>query len=182
MVHAVRGEMSDRQLDHVVRKVLEREQARSAHPDVDRRAAQPPRGHSHARPRVLLQVAHAHVEHGAADEVDGVEAGIVGKIEHRRDHGVRHPRRPKALVPVAHRDIDQVDLGHGLRSDRRVSRDRGRRSRCQRRCRRSRGRALAAPSPPGARLLQRAIGAPPRSAGRCRTSPGDSSAARRPRY
>ena len=95
------------QRDDVVGKELEGEQALPARHHDKRRLFDPGAEDAHALPWVLAQVAHADVEHRAADEIDGLETGAV---EHRRDfrhHGGRHARRPQALVRVAQRDVDE---------------------------------------------------------------------------
>src|SRR5581483_10371810 len=98
-----------RKPDHIVREELEGEQALAARHHDERRLPDPAAENAHALPRVLAQVTHAHVEHRAADEIDGLEAGA---IEARCDighHRRRHARRPQALMRVAQRDIDELD-------------------------------------------------------------------------
>ena len=96
-----------RQLDDIVGEKLEGEQALPARHHDERRMLDPAADDAHALPRVLAQIAHADVEHGAADQIDGFEAGA---IEPRRDvghHRGRHAGGPQALVRVAQRHVDE---------------------------------------------------------------------------
>jgi hypothetical protein len=69
-----------------------------------------PRCHrAHALPGVLAQVAHAHVEYGAADQIDGLEAGAVEARRQLAHHGRGHACGPQALVGVAQRHIDETN-------------------------------------------------------------------------
>ncbi len=98
-----------RQFDDVVGKELEREQALAARHHDQRCLLDPTAEDAHALPRVFAQVAHTDVEHGAADQIDGFKSGAVeprGEVGHHRG---RHARRPKALVRVAQRHVDQAD-------------------------------------------------------------------------
>ena len=98
--------------DDVVGEQLERVEALPARQRVARRrealAQQPD-----ALPRILVQVAHADVEHRAAEDVDVGVAGAVDRAEDRRHHRGRHARRPQALVRVAQRDVDEVEALSG---------------------------------------------------------------------
>jgi hypothetical protein len=97
-----------RQLDDVVGKEFEREQALPARHHDERRVLDPAADDAHALPRILAQIADADVEHGAADEIDGFEAGTV---QPRRDvghHRRGHARRPQALMRIAQRHVDKL--------------------------------------------------------------------------
>jgi hypothetical protein len=102
------------ELDDVVGKELERVEALPARQAVAR-GPEPPAEEAHALPRILVQVTHADVEDGAAEDVDVRVAGPVDRVDDRRHHRRRHPRRPQALVCVAERDVDEIEAPRFLR-------------------------------------------------------------------
>jgi hypothetical protein len=98
-----------RKLDDVVGEELEGEQALPARHDDQRRFFHPAADDAHALPRVLAEIAHADVEHRAADEIDRLEAGAVEPRRQFRHHRGGHPGRPQALMRVAQRHVDELD-------------------------------------------------------------------------
>jgi hypothetical protein len=44
----------------------------------------------------------------------GMEAGSIDPVRDSRDGSRGHPHAPEALLAVAHRLIDELDLAHGL--------------------------------------------------------------------
>ena len=92
----------------------------TAGPDVERRIDRFGRAEPHPLPWVLAQIAHAHVENGAADQIDPGESHLVHAAEKRQQHVVGHPRRPQRLLAVADRRIDDRDVfhdAHGIVAD-----------------------------------------------------------------
>ena len=63
-------------------------------------------------PVVLLAIAGQHVEHAAAGQVDGNEAGAVEDRRNRQGHASTHAQAPKALLPVAHRFVEKFNVCH----------------------------------------------------------------------
>src|SRR3954453_10048997 len=49
----------------------------------------------------------------ARQQLDRFEAGLVQILGDRQDHAGRHPLGPQALMPVADRGVDEVDVFHG---------------------------------------------------------------------
>ena len=109
IAHAVCNEALRRQLNDIVGKKFERKQALPARMNDERRLRDPGRQDTHPLPRIFAQVAHAHVEHCAADEIDRLEACPVETRRQLAHHARGHPRRPKALVRVTQRHIYQAD-------------------------------------------------------------------------
>ena len=103
------------QRNDVIRKELERVEALTARERVAGRR-QPPAEQSDAFPGILVQIAHAHVEHRAAENVDERIADAVDRVDDRRHHRRGHPSRPQALMRVAQRHVDEAeDIARNLR-------------------------------------------------------------------
>ena len=97
------------QLDNVIRKKLEGEEALTAGHHDERGIRDPAAENPHALPWVLAQIPHADVEHRATGEIDGFESCSVQSWRDLGHHRRRHARRPKALMGVAHRHVDELD-------------------------------------------------------------------------
>lgn len=113
---AVRGDALRGELNHVVREELEGEEALGAAHDDQRRPGHRLAHQAHPLPGVLPQVAHAHVEDGAAHQVDRLEPGAVQDGRDGQHHGGGHARGPEGLVSVAERRVDERDGAHRVSS------------------------------------------------------------------
>ena len=98
--------------DDVVGKELERVEALAARQRVAG-CGQTLAQQADALPRILLQVADAHVEHRAAQDIDERIADAVDRCDDRRHHRGGHARRPQALVRVAQRHVDEAERAVG---------------------------------------------------------------------
>ena len=105
-VHAQAREHPGVEAHDIVREELEGVEALSPGERVDGRL-QALAQVLHAAPGVFPQVAHAHVEDRAAQDVDGVVAHAVERGEDGRHHRRGHARGPQALVRIAQRHVDE---------------------------------------------------------------------------
>ncbi len=109
---AVRGNPPGRQLDHVVGKELEREEALAAGHHDQRCFRDHPAHDPHPLPRVLEKVPDADVEHCAPHQVDGLEAQPIQVRRDGKHHRGSHPGGPEGLVGVPERGVDERDFPH----------------------------------------------------------------------
>ena len=110
IAHAVGGKPFGRQFDDIIGKELERKQTLSARVDDQRRLGYPCIEDAHALPWIFAEKPDANVEHGPADQIDGLEPRLVkfrGDILHHRRG---HSRCPQTLVAIANGNIDQADF------------------------------------------------------------------------
>ena len=70
----------------------------------------------HALPRILLEVAHRHVELDEPHEIDRIVTDPVHAPRHRQHHGGRHAGGPQRLVRVAQCRIHDLDRLHAAAS------------------------------------------------------------------
>ena len=68
-----------------------------------------------AGPGVLGKVAHHDFHHRAAHQVDHLVAGAVDQRRDRQRHAGAHLHAPQALLAVAQRGVDELDVCHALR-------------------------------------------------------------------
>jgi hypothetical protein len=107
VANAVGKDPLRRQRNNVVGKELECEETLPARHHDQWGPVEPAADDAHSFPRILPQIAHADIEHGAADEIDGFEAGAIEPRRNISHHRSRHARRPQALVRVAQRNVDE---------------------------------------------------------------------------
>ena len=65
---------------------------------------------AHPLPRILLQVAHGHIELDRRHEVDLLKADLVEVRSHLLDVFGPHARRPDALMRITQRGVDDLDF------------------------------------------------------------------------
>ena len=109
IAHAVGEDALRGEVDNIVGEEFESEQTLAACHHNQRCVPDPFAENAHALPRILAKVAHADVEHRAADQVDGCKTGAVeprGEVGHHRRG---HTRRPKTLRRVAQGHIDELN-------------------------------------------------------------------------
>src|SRR5205085_8711338 len=103
----------DRELDDIIGEELESEQALPACPNIQWRPWATLRCKPHALPWVLVQVSHADVEDGTADQVDPIEADAIHLRQIWQKHVVAHACRPQGLLPIPYCGVDELDAFHG---------------------------------------------------------------------
>jgi len=95
-----------------VRCHAERDRGVAAHPAPHRRPPDRAAKQVQAFPRILAAVLDQHLHERAGGSIDRAEAGAIEGAGHWKRHSRLHAHAPQALLPVAERRIEKLDVRH----------------------------------------------------------------------
>ena len=110
--HAVLVQAAHPQVHQRVRSHAEGDRGVAAHAAAHRRAVNRAAEQVEPRPRILAAVLDEHLHEGAGGRIDDPKAAAVEDVGHRERHARLHAHAPEALLTVAQRLLNELDVRH----------------------------------------------------------------------